>query len=119
VWVLRGDIKVTASAMERKFVARLRKERLPLPETNVRAGGRHVDCRWPDFKLTVELDSYRYDGSRHAWEQDRRRERQARARGDDFRHYTYRDVYEEPAAMIAELRSFFAERPGFTTHGVV
>ena len=105
VWVLRGDIKVTASAMERKFVARLRKERLPLPETNVRAGGRHVDCRWPAFKLTVELDSYRYHGSRHAWEQDRRRERQARARGDDFRRYTYTDVYAEPAAMMAELRS--------------
>ena len=32
---------------------------------------KRVDCRWPDHKLTVELDSYRYHRSRHAWEQDR------------------------------------------------
>jgi hypothetical protein len=105
VWVVSGDVGVTASQLERRFLARLRNERLPVPETNIRAGGRHVDCRWPDFKLTVELDSYRFHSSRHAWEQDRRRERQARARGDDFRRYTYTDVYEEPAAMMAELRS--------------
>jgi hypothetical protein len=111
VWVVRGDVHVTASGMERKFLARLRKERLPLPVTNIRAGGRHVDCRWSDLKLTVELDSYRYHGSRYAWEQDRRRERQARARGDDFRRYTYTDVYEEPAAMMRELRSILRGRP--------
>jgi very-short-patch-repair endonuclease len=105
VWVLRGDVHVTASGMERKFLARLRREKLPPPQTNRPVGGRYVDCRWPDLKLTVELDSYRYHGSRHAWEQDRKRERQARARGDDFRRYTYTDVYEEPAAMMAELRS--------------
>ena len=38
-----------------------------LPETNRPAGGRRVDCRWPDQRLTVELDSYRYHRSRHAW----------------------------------------------------
>jgi very-short-patch-repair endonuclease len=66
--------------------------------------GRRVDCRWPDHRLTVELDSYRYHHSRHAWEQDRRREREARARGDEFRRYTYGDVFESPGRMLAELR---------------
>ncbi|MBA3839026.1 MAG: hypothetical protein H0X55_01815, partial [Thermoleophilaceae bacterium] len=37
------------------------------------AGGRRVDCRWPAHPVTVELDSYRFHHSRHAWEQDRRR----------------------------------------------
>jgi hypothetical protein len=63
-----------------------------------------VDCRWPAQRLTVELDSYRYHSSRHAWEQDRRREREAHARGDDFRRYTYGDVMERPRLMLAELR---------------
>jgi hypothetical protein len=62
-----------------------------------------VDCRWPEQRLTVELDSYRYHASRHAWEGDRRREREARARDDEFRRYTWKDVIEEPAAMLAEL----------------
>jgi len=55
--------------------------------------------------LTVELDGYRYHGSRHAWEQDRRREREARARSEDFRRYTYGDVLGTPAVVVRELRA--------------
>jgi hypothetical protein len=64
-----------------------------------------VDCRWPEHRLTVELDSYRYHRSRYAWEQDRRREREAYARGDGFRRYAYGDVFDDPEAMLAELRA--------------
>ncbi|HYU60912.1 MAG TPA: hypothetical protein VEK39_09130 [Solirubrobacterales bacterium] len=74
-----------------------------LPQTNRLVGGRRVDCRWPEQRLTVELDGYRYHRSRHAWEQDRRREREARARGDEFRRYTYGDVFEHPRLMLREL----------------
>jgi hypothetical protein len=35
---------------------------------------------------------------------DRRREREARARGDEFRRYTWGDVFEEPELMLAGLR---------------
>jgi hypothetical protein len=102
--VLRGDVHVTLSGLERRFLALLRKADLELPETNRAASGRRVDCRWPKRRLTLELDSYRYHQSRHAWELDRRREREARARGDEFRRYTRDDIFEEPAAMLAELR---------------
>jgi hypothetical protein len=102
--VLRGDVKVSLSKLESAFLALLRKHRLALPETNRRAGGRRVDCRWPELRLTVELDSYRYHSSRYAWEQDRCRERQAHARGDQIRRYTYADVAEDPKPMLTELR---------------
>jgi hypothetical protein len=62
-----------------------------------------VDCRWPEHRLTVELDSYRFHASRHAWENDRRREREAYARGDQFRRYTYGDVFELPKTVLTEL----------------
>jgi hypothetical protein len=55
--------------------------------------------------LTVELDSYRFHRSRHAWEVDRRREREAYARGEDFRRYTWADVFEDPSLMLGELQS--------------
>ena len=103
--VLRGEVHVTLSKLEHRFLSLLREARLDLPETNRPAGGRRVDCRWPEHRLTVELDSYRYHHSRHAWEQDRRREREARARGDEFRRYTYGDVFEHPRLMLAELRA--------------
>src|SRR3954447_18702468 len=83
--VTSGDVQVTLSVLERAFRRRLEEAGLPLPQTNKQAHGRRVDCRWPEHRLTVELDSYRYHRSRHAWEQDRRREREARARGDEPR----------------------------------
>ena len=109
--VMRGDVHVTLSRLERKFVQRLKENALDLPITNKSADGRRVDCRWPEHHLTVELDSYLYHNSRHAWEQDRRREREAHARGDDFRRYTHHDVFEDPQPMLAELRDLL-HRPG-------
>jgi very-short-patch-repair endonuclease len=109
--VLVGDIPVTLSALERRFLKLLDADGLPRPETNCRAGSKRVDCRWPEHRLTVELDSYRYHQSRHAWEQDRVRDREARARGDRMRRYTYRDVYEHPRPMLDELTTLLADRP--------
>jgi very-short-patch-repair endonuclease len=110
--VLRGDERVTLSELERRFLSLLRDHGLPLPATNERVGSYRVDCRWSDPPLTVELDGYRYHHSRHAWEQDRRREREARARGDEFRRYTYGDVFEDPRYMLAELRQLLTYRAG-------
>jgi hypothetical protein len=101
---MSGETKVALSKLEQGFLDRLREEGLPLPETNRPAGGRRVDCRWPEHHLTVELDSYRYHRSRHAWEADREPEREARRRGDEFRRFTWTDVFEDPGYMISELR---------------
>jgi Transcriptional regulator, AbiEi antitoxin len=101
--ILEGKHHVTLSRLEKRFLQRLREAGLPLPVTNRPAGTKRVDCRWPEHHLTVELDSYTFHNSRYAWEQDRRRERQAHARGDHHRRYTHDDVYEEPREMLAEL----------------
>jgi hypothetical protein len=102
--VMYGDVHVSLSALEQRFLELLREAGLPLPVTNKVASGRRVDCRWPEQGLTVELNSYTYHSSRHAWELDYRRQREARARDDDFRSYTWADVFEDPAPMLAELR---------------
>jgi very-short-patch-repair endonuclease len=101
--VIRGDAHVILSKLERRFLKLLRDHSLPLPRTNRPAGSHYVDCRWPNHRLTIELDSYRYHNSRYAWEQDRRREREAYARGDAFRRFTWEDVTERPAAVVSEL----------------
>ena len=103
--VILGEERVVLSKLEKRFLKLLREHGLPLPQTNRPAGTKRVDCRWPKHNLTVELDSYRFHNSRHAWEQDRKREREAYARGDDFRRYTWGDVFEESEPMLAELRA--------------
>ena len=100
--VLQGE-PVSLSRLESRFLELLREHGLPLPIANKVASGKRVDCRWPDHHLTVELDSYRFHNSRHSWEQDRIRERQAYARGDDFRRYAWADVFEDTRAMLREL----------------
>jgi hypothetical protein len=114
--VMYGEVPVVLSEAERVFFEVLREAGLPLPETNRPAGGRRIDCRWPKHGLSVEIDSYRYHNSRHAWEKDRQREREARARGDEFRRYTWADVFEDRTEMLAEMRKLLADNPA---HGPV
>jgi hypothetical protein len=103
--IFDGATPLLLSKLESTFLSQLKRARLPLPETNRRAGARYVDCRWRQRRLSVELDSYAYHHTRHAWELDRRREREAYARGDEFRRYTYGDVCEDPGPMLTELRA--------------
>ena len=66
---------------------------LPLPRTNIDHHGDKVDCHWPQHNLTIELLSYRYHATRHAFEQD-----VARRRRSNHIAYTYGDVFERGRA---------------------
>jgi very-short-patch-repair endonuclease len=108
-----GDHALLLSVMEREFRALLRRRGLLLPRFNRKQGTHYVDCRWRG--LTVELDSYRFHHSRHAWEQDFERERAARARGDEFRRFTYKDIAEQPESMLADLGRMLSTLVGART----
>jgi hypothetical protein len=103
VAIMSGDVKVLLSKLEKRFIERLIERGLPLPDTNRIVDGRYVDCRWNDKCVTVELVSFKYHNSRHSWENDYEREREAYARDDAFRRYTYKDVFEDPTRMYSEL----------------
>ena len=103
--VMNGDVKVVAQQARAPLHRAPRRRRTAASETRT---------AWPaaaastaagrDHNLTVELDGYQFHNSRHSWEQDRQREREARQRGDEFRRYTYADVFEDPALRCcAEL----------------
>jgi hypothetical protein len=100
--IFDGDSPAVLSWMEDRALALIGAARLPRPEVNRRRGAHYLDLRWPDHRLTVELVSYRFHHSRHAWEADHERRRIARRRGDEFRSYSYEDVVEG-RAMVEEL----------------
>ena len=89
---------VTLSELESGFVELLRAANLPLPRTNVDHRGDKVDCHWPDRDLTIELLSYAYHATRHAFEVD-----VARRRRSNHIAYTYGDVFERAAQTQAEV----------------
>jgi hypothetical protein len=90
---------VTLSALEDGFVELLERHGLPIPRTNIDRHGDKVDCHWPQHDLTIELVSYRYHATRHAFEHDI-----ARRRRSSHIAYTYGDVFERSAETIADLR---------------
>ena len=103
--VVNGEQRVALSRLEKRFQQLLTDAGLPLPAMNRKKGSHRIDCRWETPPLTVELDSYRFHNSRHSWEQSYRREREARARGDDFRRFTWDDVTGRAEATAAELET--------------
>jgi hypothetical protein len=106
--IINGDTKTLLSYLEKGFIAILIAAGLPLPETNRFTDGHYVDCRWAEKRVTVELLGYRFHNSRWSWDEDQEREREAYARKDQFRRYRYKDVYEQPARMLEELRELLA-----------
>src|SRR4051794_33861863 len=106
--IIAGDTKTLLSYLEKGFIAILKVAGLPLPDTNRYTDGHYVDCRWPDRKLTVELLGFRFHNSRFSFDEVGDREREAYARKDAFRRYTYKDVFDEPERMLAELRELLA-----------
>lgn len=102
---LLGD-DLLLSRLEAGFVALLRRAGLPLPRTNVRRAEGRVDCHWPERGLTIELDSYRFHATRTQWEADVRRDRRTRDPGR--LRLTWGDVFERPAATLAEVAPLLA-----------
>jgi very-short-patch-repair endonuclease len=96
--------------LEREFLKVLKQLGLPLPDTNVKVGKYRVDCRWIDLKVTIELVSFKYHNSKYSWDKDHDREREARMRGDEWRQFTYDDVFKDQTYMLGELRKLLRER---------
>jgi hypothetical protein len=96
---------VLLSDLEHRFITLLRHHGLPRPRTNIDHAGDKVDCHWPEHGhgVTIELVSYRYHATRHAFEQD-----VARRRRSNHVAYTYGDVVERPAQTADEVGALLA-----------
>jgi very-short-patch-repair endonuclease len=101
---LMGPDKDNArSHLERLFLALTRSARLPRPAPNHEIAGRSRDFAWPDHRLVVETDGYRYHSSRVARRRDNRRDRQLTARGWRPVRFTYEEIAFEPDEVANEL----------------
>jgi len=94
---------VTLSKLEDAFLELLKTHGLPPPRTNIDVQSDKVDCHWEQHGLTVELQSYRFHGSRYAYEKDL-----ARRRRSNHIAYSYGDVVDRSEETIAELRELLA-----------
>lgn len=71
--------------------------RLPMPIVNTRVAGFEVDFLWPDQRVIVEVQGYRYHRHRGAFERDHRKAMALENAG----HHVIRTVWRQ----LVEIRS--------------
>jgi very-short-patch-repair endonuclease len=90
------------------FLGLLDGARLPRPLLNRWIEGHECDCTWPDRRLMVELDGYAVHGTRRNFETDRERDRVLQARGWRIIRVTWRQLCDQPDAVVRDLAMFLA-----------
>jgi hypothetical protein len=83
----------------------------PLTQYRVLRDGREiarVDFAWPDARLVVEVDGYRWHSSPAALKRDHRRQNRLELAGWTVLRFTADDVRDEPASVVAEINDALA-----------
>jgi very-short-patch-repair endonuclease len=106
----------TRSEAEERLLALIRAARLPSPQLNVRVGPHEVDLLWQEAGLAVEVDGFAYHSTRTAFERDRLRDAELEAIGLRVVRVTWRQIAEEPHALVARLaRALTRPRHGLSS----
>jgi very-short-patch-repair endonuclease len=110
--LLRGPGRpaLARSAAEERFLALVRRAQLPAPEVNVEVAGYELDFFWRGARLAVEIDGWAFHGDRDAFEADRRRDAALAARGIHVVRITWRQIVDEPEAVLVRLAQALAGR---------
>lgn len=103
-----GDLALTRSEAEVRFLQLVRDARLPTPEVNAVLLGYEVDFLWRARRMAVEVDGYRFHASRHQFRRDRRRDSRLAAAGIQVIRLSWEQIVEEPLATAAELAQALA-----------
>ena len=101
----------TQSELERRFLELIRAAGLPEPQCNVLVAGELVDFYWPQQRLVVEVDGYRFHKTRRSFEDDRRKDVKLQLAGCRPVRITYRRIRYEPRALIADLARLLGSPP--------
>jgi Transcriptional regulator, AbiEi antitoxin/Protein of unknown function (DUF559) len=102
------------SEFERRFLAVVRSADMPEPLVNhvigLPDGPIEVDFHWPDLRLVVEVDGYRFHGDRRGFRNDRRRDRRLASVGIRTLRYVWEDL-TDPGAIRRELNRIAGRSP--------
>jgi very-short-patch-repair endonuclease len=98
----------TRSELEHLFLDLRATHGLTAPKVNSKIAGIEVDFVWPDRRLVVETDGYRFHRGRPAFDEDRRRGLLLRSAGYEVIRLSHEQVTIEPESVAAALRERLA-----------
>jgi very-short-patch-repair endonuclease len=93
---------------EAPFLRLLRAHGLPEPIRNRKVDGILVDFHWPEQRLIVETDGKLTHDPTHGRRRDHRRDARHQLAGWRVLRFTYEELMEDPAYVIATIRAFLA-----------
>jgi very-short-patch-repair endonuclease len=103
-----GGPRLTRLWAERRLLSLVRQAGLPVPLTNRMLNGFQVDAVWPEHRLVVEVDSWRFHGGRKAFETDRARDAALVAAGYRVIRFTAVQLRDQPLIVIGQLSAALA-----------
>ncbi len=101
----------TRSAMERRMLELIREAGPPEPVKNAQIGEFTADFYWPQCKVAVEMDSYRWHRVRSNWERDRRKDIVFKAAGIDLTRLTWSALTHERLRTAALMGGLLVNCP--------
>jgi very-short-patch-repair endonuclease len=108
---LTDEPPLLQSGLERAFRALVRAHGLPMPQFNVYVEGELVDVVWPEQRLIVEVDGWRWHSGRKAFGNDRRRDRKLVRAHWRVARFTDDQVQFEEDGVAAELSELLRDGP--------
>lgn len=104
------------SAGEAEFLQIIRRAGLPMPQLNapITVDGQRfrVDALWSDCKVVVEIDGRAWHVKAGQWERDLERQNLLHAAGYIVLRFPMRRLFEDPAGVVAEVRTVLIDRGG-------
>lgn len=107
------SMAIPESVLERRLLRTLRGSGLPAPvlQHEIRIGGRLiaiVDFAYPDVRLAIEADGFRWHAGRRRFDHDRERRNQLTLLGWRIIHVTWTDLVHRPATVTAAIATALA-----------
>jgi len=90
--------------LERRLLRLIRSSDLPKPEVNAYLEGKERDLIWREQRVVVEADSYRFHADARTWASDIGKTNELQLLGYVVLRFTWFDVTERPAWVIAEIK---------------
>ena len=100
----------TRSEFEDRFVTFAREHGLPAPRVNTRVAGYEVDALFPDERVIVELDGWKFHSNRRSFERDRDKDAALLAAGYVTVRITWERLTQTPAREATRLHEILAAR---------
>ena len=107
-----GASTTTESNNEERMLGLIRQAGIPDPQANVPFQEWKLDFYWPAARFAVEVDSYRFHGSRYRFARDRRKDNALRRDHIEVMRVIADEITQRSHALIADITRELALRGG-------